>query len=277
MYFITVEDNSSGCKTDTAIFLKSKKFSIEDIIVTDASCFGSCDGKAEAVVNKNYDFPLVYKWRTGNTETTSNKIENLCFGHYILKVFSDDRNLCKVSKAFTINQPDEKSITVDSIIDVDSLGSFTGAIYISVPSEGYSFLWQGPNSFISDDEDIENLEAGCYTLTAKDTVSGCYIDTTICVKYINKIPETKINNAINIYPNPANEELTIDFHDSDIENCKITLLDMSGKIIRTFEYTENKKYYSINLSKINPGLYLIKLQSGNNAIIYKKIVINRVN
>ena len=272
MYHVTLKDKITGCKTDTAIFLKTKIFNIESINPMDASCFGNCDASAEVNVSKNFDFPLFYKWDSTYPDTLSKAIDSLCAGTYYLKVFSDDLILCTLEKTFTVSQPDKKLITVDSIIDTDSLSSGSGAIYISTDTAGYVFQWTGPDNFISQDEDITGLEAGCYSLTAEDTISGCSIDTTICIKYLTANHELQNKKSIRIYPNPVKDILFIDIGSNELENYEISLLDLSGKIIKTVNNSPNKSLLSIDISGINAGFYLIKIHSDKSGIFCKKLI-----
>ena len=67
-----------------------------------------------------------------------------------------------------------------------------------------------------------------------------------------------------IYPNPAKN---VSYIESSEPIDSYQLLDLTGKTI-TSEKNSNK----VNVSSVNPGLYLLKLQS-NNDITTKKVVI----
>jgi hypothetical protein len=60
-------------------------------------------------------------------------------------------------------------------------------------------------------------------------------------------------NAFSIYPNPANEELTISGDLTGNENISIT--DLSGKKV-LFSLSDNK----INISKLNAGIYFLNIE-----------------
>jgi len=75
---------------------------------------------------------------------------------------------------------------------------------------------------------------------------------------------------INIYPNPANEVITIE---ADIEClAKITLFDMLGNSIFIVENYKLEKINKINLSKFSSGQYFIQVRTKSEVLI-KKIVI----
>ncbi|MGM0581212.1 MAG: gliding motility-associated C-terminal domain-containing protein [Bacteroidota bacterium] len=81
------------------------------------------------------------------------------------------------------NVSDTLTLTINSIeIEMLSLsntsgcGATDGSIDIDVNSNGagpLSYIWTGPNSFSSTDEDISNLEAGNYDVQVTDSTTGC--------------------------------------------------------------------------------------------------------
>lgn len=81
-----------------------------------------------------------------------------------------------------------------------------------------------------------------------------YVDDIQLTAGILATSETKSKefNAIKVYPNPFTDLLTI----SDVKDVKsITISDMSGKVVKTFEKPES----TIRLSGLNSGMYLVIL------------------
>ncbi len=101
--------------------------------------------------------------------------------------------------------------------------------------------------------------------------SGACADTTALVKLTVLVPSfvSEINeNAILIYPNPANEQLIID--NGQFKIISIDIIDMLGRTIHA-EQT-NSQLSIINCQMFSPGIYFVnvKLQSGE--IVVKKFV-----
>ena len=70
--------------------------------------------------------------------------------------------------------------------------------------------------------------------------------------------KSKEFNAIKVYPNPFTDLLTI----SDVKDVKsITISDMSGKVVKTFEKPES----TIRLSGLNSGMYLVILTMNDSS------------
>jgi hypothetical protein len=70
-----------------------------------------------------------------------------------------------------------------------------------------------------------------------------------------------------IFPNPASENITIDFN-NQIRNNQITISDISGKVVFSETASGNQV---INLSNIRQGLYFIEVANSNGSKIVKFI------
>jgi len=75
---------------------------------------------------------------------------------------------------------------------------------------------------------------------------------------------------INMYPNPASENVFIEFQKMSEIN-KLSIIDMSGKIVESI-FPEANKSLEINLTNYQKGIYLIKIFSNNITIIRKLVV-----
>lgn len=92
-----------------------------------------------------------------------------------------------------------------------------------------------------------------YTVTAEDTtISKTW---TIYVNGNQNINNFSDNNFINIYPNPAKDELMI----TSDEDIKVKITDINGKII--FEDLSFSKKHKINISTLSKGMYFVILDN----------------
>ncbi|MFD1552658.1 M4 family metallopeptidase [Putridiphycobacter roseus] len=73
-------------------------------------------------------------------------------------------------------------------------------------------------------------------------------------------------NEFNIFPNPTQNIVQIEFTSSD--HRTIEIYNLTGQLLRTYNF--NSKIESINLSELSNGIYLIK-ERGNNSSIQKVI------
>ncbi len=70
------------------------------------------------------------------------------------------------------------------------------------------------------------------------------------------------NNDINIFPNPASGVLYVQTEQSI---TGISIYDVTGKIIYTIDQFYTNKVYSLDISGLNKGMYLLKIESDQSA------------
>jgi len=75
---------------------------------------------------------------------------------------------------------------------------------------------------------------------------------------------------VKIYPNPANQQLTIE--NTDIIIQKVKVYDIWGKLQQQYEINTGKHTYDIN--RLSQGMYFIKIET-SQGIITRKLQINR--
>ena len=84
--------------------------------------------------------------------------------------------------------------------------------------------------------------------------------------------EFKNDLIIEIYPNPANELITVSLNGSFDNNCIIQLLDLSGKpIIQEYlDYSVLAKH-KIDISSLNRGIYILRIKTNFKSAVHKII------
>lgn len=80
------------------------------------------------------------------------------------------------------------------------------------------------------------------------------------------IPESGLENRVQIYPNPAQDKL---YFSSGQMIRRVQIFDQSGKLVRTREI--NNSNFSENISELANGLYFVLIQN-NNTIVRKKFI-----
>ena len=133
----------NGCLDTAQVIINDDNALKANLIVTNISCNGLCDGKVVADVTGGLE-PYVFNWV--ETGTSGDSIEGLCFGNYNLTV--TDFNLCPSSASgFVIEPPVLSSSIVDSS-NLDCFGVCDGFATVS-PSGGtgpYTYQWNDPAS-----------------------------------------------------------------------------------------------------------------------------------
>jgi len=89
------------------------------------------------------------------------------------------------------------------------------------------------------------------------------------------VDENMVVNQMNIYPNPTNDLLNINFNLFETSDINVQVFDLRGKMVfesvKGFSQTGNIEY-KINLEHLKPAVYLIKLNVGTDTFV-KKITV----
>ena len=72
------------------------------------------------------------------------------------------------------------------------------------------------------------------------------------------IPED-IMESLHIYPNPANDFITVDFNDRDINHLSIELYDISGRLVRRSDLNATVNNQSIQVADLAEGSYSMRI------------------
>jgi len=64
--------------------------------------------------------------------------------------------------------------------------------------------------------------------------------------------------ASKVYPNPTVKDLLIEFENKNNSDYKLTILDVMGKIVKTYPDVKNSSI-NINIQELSPGIYYYKL------------------
>ena len=78
------------------------------------------------------------------------------------------------------------------------------------------------------------------------------------------------SNQFVIYPNPAREILNIETSGIAMNDLKLTLIDVSGRIISKSVLDSNNR--TIDLSSISKGTYFLEIREGNSVVAFKKFL-----
>lgn len=104
--------------------------------------------------------------------------------------------------------------------------------------------------------------------------SGCKNESDIvdaCLAF-NTFEDEWTNESVSIYPNPASNYFMIDFGANYVENAQISLLDISGNLLRSVSRNDQRSIIEVDISGINAGIYMLDIRMKNGSV-YKKLVV----
>lgn len=80
--------------------------------------------------------------------------------------------------------------------------------------------------------------------------------------------------SIDLYPNPATGFVDIAINSFKDNDCEVSLLDMNGrKVMKTIHSSvSGNDHFSLDISGVKPGIYMVRIVSGNE-IANKKLIV----
>ena len=132
-------------------------------------------------------------------------------------------------------------------------------------------------SIFSSTNTFLHLTSGTYTMQVKDSRNCTSAKANVrvgCLARLDGGVDEEISSTFNIYPNPANDHLTIDFSSDNAENYSLHLMDMIGQTIISDNKTSvvGDNQIQLNLNGLAKGIYLLNIQKGDANMIKKIIV-----
>jgi len=91
------------------------------------------------------------------------------------------------------------------------------------------------------------------------------------------IKNTEYNN-INIYPNPTNKEINIEYELKNSSNVEMSLYNISGQKIKNIDIKnclKGKNVNKIDASNLNNGIYILRIIANNDILKDQKIIIQK--
>jgi hypothetical protein len=237
-------------------------FTVEDGItldvmaeVTDVACAGEINGQIIAVMMTG---EAPYEFVLDGPEVIINStgvFGDLPPGDYVL--FASDAQGCSGSLEVTVNEPEALSV---SAVVTDATVQGTGAINLTVTggTAPYNFEWTSDGVFLSDEEDVDGLEApNEYTVLVTDA-NGCDIaggpyevDDVYSVIHMEGVP-------FSVYPNPARDVVQLDMNEMTLD-AVMSIFDASGRLMWSRTAERWTGTFTVDVSIWSAGTYHVQV------------------
>ena len=169
-------------------------------------------------------------------------------------------------------------------IDYNKNGVFTdtGEQILSSSTTGsgtYTATFTVPTTAINGQTRIRvSMKYSAYSTPCETFTYGEVEDYTVnissTVAATQQVAQVRIGEAVEkslnlseisatIFPNPAQDELMIDFKNTDTKGLKLFVLDIKGIEMFSETMEANQTSYGINVAKYTPALYLVKLEKAD--------------
>jgi hypothetical protein len=107
------------------------------------------------------------------------------------------------------------------------------------------------------------------TLTKSDkTLTQGFQQANLSVSMVSELKDLQF--IISVFPNPADDLLTLSVSKEDVAGLQYTLFDTYGKILSRKKLESNET--AIIVKHLTPGLYILKIQAGQNDLKTFKII-----
>lgn len=125
---------------------------------------------------------------------------------------------------------------------------------------------------------ISPLNVGTYSVIARlyertFTNYGLADTDTIFFRvdeYLSVVKEQSLEPEVVLFPNPTNEEITVDFGNF-FTNPKIEIYNLEGRLIEVIDTNTNNSMVTINVSTFSHGVYLLRVNDKERSITKKFI------
>ncbi|MBC7694049.1 MAG: T9SS type A sorting domain-containing protein [Burkholderiales bacterium] len=253
----TVTGNTSGCSNTATV---SVGYIATPTVTAMASITSVCSGSSATLTASG---ATTYSWTSGSTSSiavvtpTGNSTytitgeNNGCFGYAAVSV--------------GVNSLPSVSAMTSNTLLCSNLGE---SAVLTVSTSATSYTWSNGANTMS--TSVTPTSGTTYTVVVNDGncngIATVFVDAQICTGINNNI----MVSGITIYPNPTNGVLNISISSELAGSTSVEVYDAIGKLV--IKDTLSNDTNTINLSKLEDGLYVFKIINNNKTIKVGKVV-----
>ncbi len=267
IYTARYKDNSNGCvgaKTVLALNTGTPTAPSLTLSAYPSATIG-CGAFSTPTLNpmhNNTGAPYSYTYTNLTTSLTVNyPWAATTNGYYLIEM--RDGNFCYCSLTMYIG-----TNTVAPIINITGTNTLCSGYSNTLTANGAaSYTWNtgaNTNSVVISPSITTN-----YNVKGTDAVNGCTNTATFTqtVSPCAGIEELFLENNISVYPNPVSNILFISSEQNEFKNLEIEITNVLGQTVYKLAFTKE-----IDVSKLEAGLYYLKISGKNKENYYSKFI-----
>jgi PKD repeat protein len=266
-YSVTQTDVNSCSSTSAAINVNVSSAPLPTIAVTGSTSL--CAGQSVTLTAGTSD---TYLWSPGGQTTQA--IVVTAAGSY--NVTTTNADACD-----GVGTSSNTVVTVSAVPTAAAAVSSTTGFNVA-----FSNTSTGATSYSWDFGDLSSSSAtapvhayasnGTYTVTLIATNGTCADTITFTTTLSVGIEEIQTIAGVNLYPNPVNQEATIDVNLNEATNVSVFVYDITGKIVATVfngQMDAGMTTLKVDASNLEAGIYFTAIVSNNAKKTLKMVVV----
>ncbi len=218
-----------------------------------------------------------YKWDFGGFGTSTQENPSFTFtnnGSYIVKLTATNIFDSSFSNKTVVVNVSDKPAANFTFVQGTAAGSrdFTFTNTTDEKGSATTYAWDfGVSTSTTDTSSAKNPDYtyaanGTYTvrLIASNAFLADTITKTVTVQAVNINEASNTLNKVNVFPNPANDNVTVSFNLVNANLVTIELIDLTGKTIRitdSMKLNSGLNEITLNVADVKQGVYFVKLST----------------
>lgn len=272
IYTLIVNSSNCGVFSGTTSVVVGQSVNNISISTNSPACVGgnlNLTGTLNTTASYSWTGPSGF---TANTQTAT--ISNITTGNagiYVLVATAPGCGTKTVSFNARVNNPAAVVASISNpVVCTGSAVYFNG----TAPS-GSTYSWAGPVGFASSAQNpsrsnVQLSHSGVYTLSSN--VPGCGLIQAFTTLTVNPCRVTTVEGEVaadelEVYPNPFSEYVNVKSPTHTIS--KAELLDVSGKVIRSFTTGTESNEAKFFVGELASGTYLLRIYTSQGPVLRK--------
>ena len=166
--------------------------------------------------------------------------------------------------AFTLTEIDDVEFILNAFEGLDSNVILT--LYDSTGSSIFSLTHDGINTARTSNLVNLNPDTYYFIISESNNQTGSY-EFKVTPQATLGIENINFENEVSLYPNPTKNAINIKLN--NYQNVSVALYDLGGRLI--LEQELNSEISTVNISHLQNGMYLLKINA-NNQSITKRVI-----
>lgn len=232
--------------------------------IVNVACFGASTGGIYISVTGGTT-PYSFSWSNGGS---NEDLVGIPAGSYI-GTLTDANGCVSISPALAVTGP-SAALSASSVATNQIQGGAQGSVNLSVSggTSPYSYNWSNGATT----EDLSSVAAGIYTCTITDA-NGCTVTQKDTVDLIIGIENVVAAYAVNLYPNPTQNNVTVDVTLPVAADVTVMVYSVEGKLISSMEEKQiaNAKF-TFSFMDEAEGVYFARIMVDGNVSTHRIVV-----